>query len=169
MNKSDRRLLEAMDDRELADIGLSRSDLPRLCAECAFGSYFYDSFVCYMPPANDSKLDCTPYYVREQMLGEFKVSPAASPRGGRGNRVRSGRWGHRGLRTAIVKAGSAVSATLITWAIVYGLASGLAFDVAPHHALLGEACRQVHPSGIGSCPMQSLDQFFFAPRNRLFS
>jgi Domain of unknown function (DUF1127) len=29
----DRRLLLDMDDRELADIGISRSDLPRICAE----------------------------------------------------------------------------------------------------------------------------------------
>jgi hypothetical protein len=51
LTESDRRLLEGMDARELADISISRSDLPRLYAECAFGSYFYDASVCGMPPA----------------------------------------------------------------------------------------------------------------------
>jgi Domain of unknown function (DUF1127) len=122
VNKADRLALKEMDARELADIGISRSDLPRLCAECTFGSYFYDSFVCYMPPASDSKLDCTPYYVKGQMLGEFKVSPAASPKEGRGDWLRSGRWRHHDLQRAIVKAGSALLAMLIIWAIVYGVA-----------------------------------------------
>ena len=35
MNDSDRRWLEGMDTRELADLGISRCDLPRLYAESA--------------------------------------------------------------------------------------------------------------------------------------
>jgi hypothetical protein len=122
MNKVDRLALKEMDARELADIGISRSDLPRLCAECTFGSYFYDSFVCYVSPASDSLLNGTPCYVREQMLGEFMVLPAAGPRRGRWDWVRNGQWRHHDLQRAIVKAGSALLAMLLIWAIVYGVA-----------------------------------------------
>jgi Domain of unknown function (DUF1127) len=122
MKKSDRSSLEAMDDRELADIGISRSDLPRLCAECTFGSYFYDAFVCYEPPASDSELDCTPLYVRDQTLSELKISPASSPKGWRGKWVRSDSWRHHGFHKAIIRSGSALSAMLIIWAVVYGVA-----------------------------------------------
>lgn len=120
MNKADRLSLKGMDDRELADIGISRSDLPRLCAECAFGSYFYDAFVCYMPPASVARLDCTPYDVTGPMPGALKVPPAASSTEGCGKRARSGSWRHHGFQRAIVKAVLTLSAMLIIWAIVYG-------------------------------------------------
>jgi Domain of unknown function (DUF1127) len=120
MNKADRIALKAMDERELADIGISRADLPRLCAECAFGSYFYDAFVCYLPPASNARFECTPSGVTEPMPGALKGPAAASSTKGFGRRARSGSWRHHGFQRAIVRAVLTLSAMLIIWAIVYG-------------------------------------------------
>lgn len=127
MNKADRLALQAMDDRELADIGISRGDLPRLCAECTFGSYFYDAFVCYLPPARESGLDRTPRDATEPMPGALKGPTAASPTEGCGKRARSGSRRHHGSKRGIVKAMLTLSAMLIIWAVVYGMSpeSGL--------------------------------------------
>lgn len=92
MNDKDRRTLEAMDARELADIGISRSDLPRLYAESILSGRLSDA------------PDCE----------NWTVSPA-----------RSSRWSHSGRKNPIIKAGSIVSAVLVTWAIVHAVAHGV--------------------------------------------
>lgn len=78
MNESDQRPLAGTAAKELADIGISRSDLPRLYAECAFGSYFYDAFICDPSLAAESKLDCSSPCARH-LPGEFHTAAAANP------------------------------------------------------------------------------------------
>lgn len=94
-------LLLEMSERELADIGISRSDLPRLCADCAFGGYFYDAFLCGRSVNDD----------QTRLLQELPTPNNAG-------------WPVRhGVRITIVRSGAALSAAVLTWAIVTGIVS----------------------------------------------
>lgn len=96
MNRADHALLLEMTDRDLADIGISRSDLPRLCADHAFGSYFYDAFLC-----------------------EDSIVYGRTPLRHGGPVVYGDCWTtESGFLTSLVRGAAALSAVLITWAIV---------------------------------------------------
>jgi Domain of unknown function (DUF1127) len=112
-------LLLEMSDRELADIGISRSDLPRLCADCAFGGYFYDAFLC------GSLADDPP-----RLLQELPTPNNAG-------------WPVRhGLRITLVRTCAALAAVLLTWAIVSGIGS---LNANGHGELLSREIGQRHP------------------------
>jgi hypothetical protein len=128
MNDKDRRSLEAMDTRELADIGISRSDLPRLYAASSFRS-------CLPAAAN---------------LEEVTRNPT---------RRRIGR--HHGHKTSLIRAGSVVSAVLITWAIVHAVAQG----ADPMEALLDDASWPCIESGVVARTGQLPDQLAHVPLN----
>jgi Domain of unknown function (DUF1127) len=142
MNKSDRLTLEAMDARELADIGISRSDLPRLCADCAFGSYFYDAFVCDIPPSIPSGQDGPPVNAETQNQIAFGVSSAAIPKKEHAKLSQASCWKRRGVLMAIVIAGSTVSALVITWAGAYGGPAGQAVIAGQIQASMVQCCER---------------------------
>ncbi len=121
MNEKDRRTLEAMDTRELADIGISRSDLPRIDAA--------SNFAGRMPAAAN----------RDEVAEHAK-------------RHRGGRQAAR--RNALLKAGSAVSAALITWAIVNAVAQG----ADPTEAFVEDASWPGGTSGVVACTEQRVGQ-----------
>jgi hypothetical protein len=128
MIDKDRRTLEAMDTRELADIGISRCDLPRLYAASHGASL--------------QLADAT----REEVTGGPKGSCS---------------WRPPGHKKSLIKAGSFLSAALITWAVVHAVAQG----ADPTEAFLDDTSWPGRTSVAVACTEQPVGQLAPGPLN----